>query len=207
MAGRALHFDEVYGSKPANGVSWFEEEPVTSLALIDELAPDPRAGALDVGGGASPLARALLARGWRDLAVLDLSPKALEANRAGLGGRGAEVDWIVGDVTSWQPRRRYGLWHDRATLHFLADGNDQAAYARTLAAAIEPGGAVVIATFALDGPSSCSGLPVARHDAASISALVGESFTLLVEREVVHITPWGDEQRFCWVGLRAEEAS
>lgn len=207
MKDRARYWDEVYGSKATDEVSWFQLTPTTSLEVIDELAPDPSAGALDVGGGASPLVGALLSRAWRDLAVLDLSAKALAANRAGLGPRGAEVDWIVGDVTTWRPSRRYGLWHDRAALHFLVDEEDQAAYARTLASAIAPGGSVVIATFAPDGPTSCSGLPVARHDAASICSLLGGGFTLVLERMVTHLTPSGLEQRFCWVGLRAEGAS
>lgn len=203
MAGGAAHWDEVYGTKAAAEVSWFEREPSTSLSLIELAGADPAAGAVDVGGGASPLAAALLQRGWRDLCVLDLSAKALAANRGALGGRASEVDWVVADVTTWVPPRRYGLWHDRAVLHFLVDEAEQAAYAACLRSALAPGGSVVVGTFAPDGPDSCSGLPVARHDASDVAKLLGPSFELIADRRETHVTPWGAEQRFSWAVLRA----
>lgn len=207
MADGAQHWNEVYATKDASEVSWFEEDPTTSLELIELLSPNPNAGVVDVGGGASPLARVLVERGWRDVAVLDLSAAALELNAASLGARSGEVDWVVADVTTWQPARRYGLWHDRAVLHFLVDPADQASYAATLTAAVAPGGSVVIGTFAPDGPEACSGLPVARYDAEGIAALLGPRFVLVGERRAVHVTPWGAEQRFSWAALRAVGAA
>lgn len=201
MAGDAGHWDEVYATKATDDVSWYEAEPGTSLAMIDALGLDPRSGAVDVGGGASPLAAALLTRGWSNLAVLDISANALEANRRALAGRGDDVEWVVADVTEWRPSRRYGLWHDRAVLHFLVEPREQGAYVEALRSTLEPGGGVVIGCFAPDGPTSCSGLPVVRRDATVLAELLGPDFDLVGERREVHATPWGAEQPFCWAAF------
>ena len=107
------------------------------------------------------------------LAVLDLSEEALKVAKARLGERGAAVKWIAADVTIWQTPEPYDVWHDRAAFHFLTDPKDQAAYAERVSRAVRPGGHVIIGTFAPDGPERCSGLPIVRHDAASLGKILG----------------------------------
>lgn len=193
---RRRHWDEVYVSKDETGVSWFQDVPEVSLELIDALGATPDAAIIDVGGGASRLVDALLARGFGDLTVLDLSSAALAASRARLGGMAGRVAWIAADVCAWEPARTYDVWHDRAAFHFLTEASDQAAYVARLRRALRPGGHVVIGTFAPDGPQRCSGLPVMRHDSDSLARVIGPEFALVAHRRHEHRTPAGAIQRF-----------
>jgi len=99
-------------------------------------------------------------------------------------------------VTAWNPSQSYDVWHDRAAFHFLTDPEDRAAYAARVLRAVRPGGHVIIGTFAPDGPERCSGLPVLRHDPASLGLVLGPSFELLDSREHAHRTPTGAIQSF-----------
>lgn len=193
---RHAHWENVYGSKGEADVSWFEARPEVSLALIEATGVTSDAAIIDVGGGASRLVDALVAQGYSAVSVLDLSEKALATAQARLGASAGRVKWIAADVTTWQPVERYDVWHDRAALHFLTEAEDRAAYANCVAKAVRPGGHVIIGTFALDGPERCSGLPVMRHDAASLGAMLGPSFILMESRRHDHRTPAGVIQRF-----------
>ncbi len=193
---RQAHWQHVYTSKDEQAVSWFEAVPSVSLDFIHATGVGPGAAIIDIGGGAARLVDALLDEGFRDLAVLDLSAEALEKTKARLGARIASVQWVAADVTTWQPDRHYDVWHDRAALHFLTDAQAQTAYAERVTDAVKPGGHVIIATFAPDGPERCSGLPVVRHDAASLAALFGPAFELIENRPHEHHTPGGAVQRF-----------
>lgn len=134
--------------------------------------------------------------GFDDIAVLDVSEKALATARARLGERGSQITWIAADVTAWNPAATYDVWHDRAAFHFLTDPADRSAYAERVLRAVRPGGHVIIGTFALDGPERCSGLPVVRYDSASLGAMLGPSFLLLESRSEAHRTPVGAIQHF-----------
>ena len=193
---RQPHWQGVYTSKGEAEVSWFQESPTTSLEMIELAGVSPAAAIIDIGGGASRLADALLDRGFQAVSVLDLSAAALQTAKARLGARGNQVEWIVADVTTWQPIRSYDLWHDRAAFHFLTDARDRAAYVSCLTKAVKTGGHAMIATFAPDGPERCSGLPVMRYDAESLAAVLGGAFTLVNSRRHEHTTPWGATQRF-----------
>ena len=193
---RTAHWQGVYTSKREDEVSWFQENPATSLRLIKDAAVSRDAAIIDIGGGASRLVDALLAQGFRSLAVLDISAAALEAAKARLGSASADVDWIIADVTDWTPAKTYDLWHDRAAFHFLTAAADRAAYVDRLKSAVMPGGQVIIGTFALDGPEKCSGLVVQRHDAKSLADELGPSFELADHFAEAHRTPWGAVQHF-----------
>ena len=196
MSDRSSHWDSVYATKGEAEVSWFQDSPTISLDLIRAAAPDHGAAVIDVGGGASRLVDALLQDGYRDVSVLDLSANALDAARKRIGAAAATVDWIVADATTWQPAKTYDVWHDRAAFHFLTDAGDRAAYVERLRSAVAPGGQIIIATFAPDGPEKCSGLPVQRHDSASLLAELGPEFTLIETRRETHHTPWDSTQAF-----------
>jgi SAM-dependent methyltransferase len=137
-----------------------------------------------------------LDEGFETITVLDLSEKALAASKARLGARGTTVQWVVSDVTTWEPTQTYDVWHDRAALHFLTEPKDRAAYAERVSRAVRPGGHVIIGTFAPDGPERCSGLPVVRHDAVSLGEILSRSFELIETRRHDHRTPMGATQRF-----------
>jgi trans-aconitate methyltransferase len=154
------------------------------------------ASIIDIGGGASRLIDRLLDEGFKTITVLDLSERALTTSKARLGARGAHVQWVVADITTWEPSQIYDVWHDRAALHFLTDPKDRAAYAERVLRAVRPGGYVIIGTFAPDGPERCSGLPVVRYDAATLGELLGHSFELIESKRHDHQTPAGAIQRF-----------
>ena len=193
---RQAHWQNVYQTKGERAVSWFQERPDISLDLIHATGVDASVSIIDIGGGASRLADALISEGFKAVAVLDLSEKALATSKARLGSKGTQIQWIVADVTNWQPSQTYDVWHDRAALHFLTDPKDRAAYAERVSNAVRVGGHVIIGTFAPDGPERCSGLPVIRHDAATLGELLGPSFELAETRRHDHQTPSGVIQRF-----------
>ena len=193
---RQALWQNVYQTKGERDVSWFQEMPTISLDLIRATGVTADASILDIGGGASRLADTLVAEGYHSVSVLDVSEKALATSRDRLGPRAKNVAWIVADVTAWRPDKSYDLWHDRAAFHFLTDPADRAAYAECMRNVVRPGGHVIIGTFAPDGPERCSSLPVARHDAASISEVLGPSFKLIESRQHDHQTPGGTIQRF-----------
>lgn len=193
---RTTHWQNVYATKGETEVSWFQASPAISLEMIRAASPDRAAAIIDVGGGASRLVDALVQDGYRNLAVLDISANALDTAKKRIGATASTVDWIVADVTTWRPAKTWDVWHDRAAFHFLTDPHDRAAYVERLRSAVASDGQVIIATFAPDGPEKCSGLPVQRHDSASLSAELGPEFELVETRSETHHTPWHSTQAF-----------
>lgn len=198
---RHAHWQSTYAAKGEREVSWFQDSPLPSLALIEEVAT-PSSSIIDIGGGASRLADSLLQRGFGDVTVLDVSSSALASARARIGGEAGRIAWIVADITAWEPRRTYDVWHDRATFHFLVAESERAAYLARLARALRPGGHAVIATFAPDGPERCSGLPVMHYDADSLGQTLGAAFRRVSTQRHEHVTPWRAVQAFQFTVFR-----
>src|SRR5260370_30154718 len=161
---RQRHWENVYTTKDEKEVSWFEDSPAISLALIRSTGLNTGSTIIDIGGGASRLVDALIDEGFEAVTVLDLSEKATTIAKTRLGALGARVQWVVADVTKWEPSETYRGWHHRAGLHFLTEPTDRVAYAERVHSAVRLGGYVIIGTFAPDGPERCSGLQVVRHD-------------------------------------------
>jgi SAM-dependent methyltransferase len=197
------HWSGVYQTKQANEVSWYQDCPALSLDFIRRAAPDPAARLVDAGAGASTLADHLLASGYRDLTLIDLSPEALDVVRRRLGDRASTVAFVEGDVIA-PPllSHTYDIWHDRAVFHFLVEQNARRQYADAVRKVLKPGGHVIIATFGPDGPTQCSGLPVARYDVKALHSALGDGFDLLDSATEIHRTPWGSEQQFVYVLCR-----
>lgn len=193
------HWDHIYSTKPADAVSWFQEHARQSLSLIRDTGVSLSAPIIDVGGGTSRLVDGLLAEGYAKLTVLDLSATALAAAQARLGAAGHPVQWLEADITSAiLPANAYALWHDRAVFHFLTSADDRQAYVAAVLRAVKPGGHVIVATFAEDGPSQCSGLPVVRYSADQLHEAFGTSFTLVRHEKEEHRTPSGTLQQFVY---------
>jgi hypothetical protein len=190
------HWQEVYSSRAEDAVSWFQHSPDLSLSLIASIGLALTDPIIDVGGGASRLVERLLAAGYRDLSVLGIASAALQKSRTRLGRDAERVRWLAADITRWQPTRRHALWHDRAVFHFLVDPEQRLAYRRALEAGLLPGGTAIIASFALDGPERCSGLPVQRYSPGSLGKELGSAFRLTDSRTEEHLTPAGKLQRF-----------
>jgi SAM-dependent methyltransferase len=199
VTGGAHHWDGVYAGKEPAETSWFEGEPTVSLRLIDGAGIEA-GSCIDVGAGRSTLVDSLLARGWRSVTVLDLSPVAVEQVRARVGDD--RVTYVVGDVLEAVPDGPFDCWHDRAVLHFLTTDADRARYGQVVARAVGIGGVAVIGCFAPDGPEQCSGLDVRRASAEDLAALLAPAFAVECAERVEHTTPWGSVQPFTWVVLR-----
>jgi SAM-dependent methyltransferase len=197
MSGtRQSHWQSVYETKAEDAVSWFQPTAEPSLELISLTGARSDSAIIDIGGGASRLIDDLLAAGFQNLSVLDLSEAALAAAHARIGPKGDLVHWIVDDATSWTPPQTYDVWHDRAAFHFLTSPGDQSAYLTRLRQSLKQGGHAIFGTFALDGPEKCSGLPVQRHSASTLAKLLGPDFKLIHERLHDHATPFGTVQKF-----------
>ena len=199
------HWSGLYQTKQADDVSWYQTDPALSLDFIRRAAPDPAARIVDGGAGASTLADHLLDAGYQDLTLIDLSAEALDVVRHRLGDRAASVSFFEGDVTApLLPAHAYDVWHDRAVFHFLTDEDARCKYADSVRRVLKSGGHVIVATFGPDGPTQCSGLPVARYDAQALHAALGADFELLDSATEIHRTPWGSEQQFTYILCRAQ---
>jgi SAM-dependent methyltransferase len=194
--GTADYWDARYASIGDQNVSWYQAEPAIGLELIARAASSG-ASIVDVGGGASRLVDHLLAAGYRDVTVVDMSAEALRASRERVGD--APVTWVASDIRDWQPVRAFDIWHDRAAYHFLVDSADQDRYWQLVRDTVPPGGHVVVATFAQDGPEMCSGLPVTRYSLEELTAAMGVGFSVVDSRREQHATPTGGAQSFLWL--------
>lgn len=193
------HWESIYQTKRADEVSWFQRHAGLSLSLIRAALPDHTSVILDVGGGASTLAGDLLEAGYGRIVVLDLASAALAQAARRLGDAARHISWAVGDVTCVPlASSSVDLWHDRAVFHFLTDPADRERYVAEVARVVRPGGLVLAATFAADGPERCSGLPVARYDPESLHAAFDGGFDLLNSHREVHHTPTGAQQPFTY---------
>jgi ubiquinone/menaquinone biosynthesis C-methylase UbiE len=193
------HWEHVYATKSATEVSWYQSHATLSLALIQRIGIGPAAAIIDVGGGTSMLTDDLIAHGYRNLSVLDLSGEALAVARGRLGQKSDLVQWIEADATSAPlPERYFDVWHDRAVFHFLTNEAERRAYVDQVMRAVKPGGHVIVATFAPDGPAECSGLPVVQYDANSLHDEFGPAFELIEHDEEAHVTPAGRVQHFIY---------
>jgi 2-polyprenyl-3-methyl-5-hydroxy-6-metoxy-1,4-benzoquinol methylase len=201
------HWESVYATKPTDAVSWFQVHADQSLRLIKGTDVPLSAAIIDVGGGASTLVDDLLRNGYLNLTVLDLSAAALSAAKARLGASCGCVHWLEADVTNADLAvHAYDVWHDRAVFHFLTTQQERSAYVRQVLHSVKPGGHVIVATFAEDGPTQCSGLPVMRYRPDQLHAEFGEPFTLLRHEQEEHHTPFGTIQKFVYCYCRKADS-
>lgn len=199
------HWETVYLNKAVEEVSWYRPHLEVSLRLIADSAPSASSAIIDVGGGEATLVDDLVAQGYSDVTVLDISPAAIDVAKSRLGMSAAAVHWITGDITAVELEpARYDVWHDRAVFHFLTSAGDRAAYVRQIARSVRPGGHVIVATFGPDGPDKCSGLDVVRYDAEHLHGEFGPKFRLLDSVRELHETHWGTDQQFMYCLCRME---
>lgn len=190
------HWNTIYGTKGEREVSWFEGLPAVSLQMIEAAGLTPDTCVLDVGGGDSRLVDALVAKGLDCLAVLDISEDALHRTQKRLGAAADALTWIQADVTADWNLKPMDIWHDRAVFHFLTTPVQRTGYVTHLRQTLKRNGSAIIATFALDGPTQCSGLPVVRYTPEMLARELGDGFALVDSVRHVHVTPWGTEQAF-----------
>lgn len=198
------HWERIYTKKAPDALSWYTPHLDASLALIERTGVSHSAAIIDVGGGESTLVDDLLARGYENLTVLDISQTAIDANRKRLGDLSGRVRWLAADITMADlAASAFDVWHDRAVFHFLTTPGDRSAYVRQVAHAVKPGGYVIVSTFGPEGPTRCSGLDVVRYDAESLHKEFGERFSMLESSKQLHRTPAGGVQQFLYCYFQA----
>ncbi|HTN46078.1 MAG TPA: class I SAM-dependent methyltransferase [Flavipsychrobacter sp.] len=190
----AAHWETVYHHKQPHEVSWTQNIPQTSLDFIDKLNISKGSAIIDVGGGDSKLVDYLLAKGYTNLTVLDISGKALDRAKQRLGTDAAKVKWIAADITTFQPDEHYSLWHDRAAFHFLTTTRQIDHYKALTKAYVT--NHLLIGTFSDEGPLKCSGLDVTRYAPSQLLDLFACDFDLLEWKKQDHTTPFGTVQNF-----------
>lgn len=197
------HWENIYGTKDATQVSWFQQHPELSVQFIKETRVDKTGQIIDVGGGASTLVDDLLANGYENVTVLDISMAALQVAKQRLGSLASRVKWLEADITQVTlPYRFYDVWHDRAVFHFLTHAEDRARYVKAVQHSVKTGGHVIVATFGLEGPLRCSGLEVVRYSPDSLHDEFGSDFELVDTSNELHQTPFGTEQKFIYCYCR-----
>ena len=195
---RQQHWESVYQAKSEQQVSWFEALPLVSLRMMESSGLTTETCVVDVGGGDSRLIDQLAARGLDCLAVLDVSASALARAQSRLGSAASIPIWLEADVTGDWSLKPMDIWHDRAVFHFLTSAEDRSRYRSRLVATLRPGGYAIVATFAPDGPDTCSGLPVCRYAPETLAGELGPDLRLIEAVPHVHTTPWGTKQSFVY---------
>ena len=199
------HWEKVYTTKAPDQVSWYRPHLETSIVLIERSVSVRSASIIDIGGGESTLVDDLLARGFHNVAVLDVSQAAIDATKQRLGQVAGRVQWVTADITGVQLHpAAYDVWHDRAVFHFLTAPEQRAAYVRQVARSVKAGGHVIVSTFGPEGPTKCSGLDVVRYDAESLHEEFGTRFRLVESSKELHETPFGTTQQFLYCYCRVE---
>lgn len=191
---KKAHWEHIYDVKTPQEVSWTQEKPETSLNFIQSFSVDKTAKIIDVGGGESKLVDFLLEEGYENISVLDISANALEKAKKRLGDRAKKVNWIVADITEFEPTEQYDVWHDRAVFHFLTEDNDIKKYQDLVSKAVK--GKMVIGTFSTNGPLKCSGLEIKQNDEISLTSTFASDFEKIECFTIGHITPFDTIQNF-----------
>ncbi len=194
---RKTHWERIHTDKEPQDLTWYQETPTVTLQMLELAGATPQSPLIDVGGGAARLVDYLVAKGYENVTVLDISSVALDRSRKRLGPASETVHWIVADVLEADLPQAYEVWHDRAVFHFLTNPDERRRYASKLYDALTPGGHAIITTFAEDGPEKCSGLLCARYSPKELHAELGaDRFRLVDSARETHLTPRGQEQRF-----------
>lgn len=191
---KKAHQEHIYDVKTPQEVSWTQEKPETSLNFIQSFSVDKTAKIIDVGGGESKLVDFLLEEGYENISVLDISANALEKAKKRLGDKAEKVNWIVADITEFEPTEQYDVWHDRAVFHFLTEDNDIKKYQDLVSKAVK--GKMVIGTFSTNGPLKCSGLEIKQNDEISLTSTFAADFEKIECFTIDHITPFDTIQNF-----------
>jgi hypothetical protein len=172
-----------------------QEVPAASLAFIHQFNVPKTAKIIDIGGGGSNLVDFLLAEGFTNLSVLDISEAAIFRAQERLGAGASRVNWIVCDILEFKPKEKYDVWHDRAAFHFQTETAKIDTYLNIVKNAVD--GMVIIGTFSTDGPTKCSGLEIQQYDEDGMKAkFIKSDFKNLECKREDHITPSGAVQNF-----------
>jgi len=200
MIKKKDHWEKVFKTKTPQEVSWTEAYPKNSIDFINQLNLDIRLPVIDIGGGDSLLVDNLLEMGFKDISVLDISKKALQRTKKRLGERSKKISWIVSDILDFKPKKKYTLWHDRASFHFLTNSKDIDCYKEIVNQWASK--YMIFGTFSKEGPLKCSGLPITQYSCESITKRFQKHFDPLECKYSIHQTPFETQQHFIFSSFK-----
>ena len=200
--GRKKHWETVYETKKPNQLSWTQEVPKTSLDFINSFGLTKTAKIIDIGGGDSKLVDYLLDEGFENITVLDIAAKALDKAKKRLGDKAEKINWVVSDITEFEPDTIFDVWHDRATFHFLTTADQISKYIDTARKAVN--GYLIIGTFSDNGPKKCSGLDIKRYSEGSITTELKNGFEKIRCVTEDHTTPFDRTQNFLFCSFKRQ---
>jgi 2-polyprenyl-3-methyl-5-hydroxy-6-metoxy-1,4-benzoquinol methylase len=192
------HWERIYKKLSPSEVGWYQAYPEKSLKLINNTCEGTDCRIIDVGGGTSNLSEHLLEQGFTKLTVLDISGNSINKAKSQLGDKSSRITWIAADITKYSFKEQYDVWHDRAVFHFLADAEERKGYINSLNQALKLNGHLIMATFGLDAPPKCSGLPVVRYSPETLQNELGDNFNLVNSYSENHVTPSEVSQNFIY---------
>ena len=195
------HWEKIYSEKSPQEVSWTQEIPETSIEFFNEFKLSKTSPIIDIGGGESKFVDFLLAEGYQNISVLDISENALKRAKDRLGEKSKNIEWIVCDINDFNPKKKYALWHDRAVFHFLTSNVEINRYVENVKLNSEN---FIVGTFSTSGPKKCSGLEISQYDKNLLSKLFEESMTIKKVEYINHITPFETTQNFIFCSFSAK---
>jgi len=201
MSNRS-YWDKLYTTKRQDEVSWYQPTPGVSLDFITELNIPRDAAIIDVGGGDSYLVDNLLAGGFTDITVLDISGEAINRTKHRLGKEAEKITWIVSDINELVIGKKFDCWHDRAAFHFLTTEKQVEKYLSIAQKHIANNGRMIIGTFSTSGPEKCSGLPIKQYNEQSLSTVLKNWFEKIKCITTDHITPFNTIQNFLFCSFK-----
>ncbi|MEE1897379.1 class I SAM-dependent methyltransferase [Flavobacterium rakeshii] len=199
---RKKHWENIYTTKQLNEVSWYQLNPETALSYVQKFNLPKNSKIIDIGGGDSFFADALLESGYTNITVLDISEASLERAKERLGDNAGKVNWIVSDITEFNPAEKYDFWFDRAAFHFLTSDNDVANYISNAVKAIADNGIAVIGTFSENGPLKCSGIEIKQYSKEGLASSFEPYFDTVECINLDHKTPFDTVQNFTFCSFR-----
>ena len=200
MEDRKQHWENIYQTSRPEQVSWTEDIPKTSLDFIHSFQLPKDAGIIDIGGGESKLVDYLIDEGYENITVLDISQKALDRVKERLGEKADKINWVVSDITAFAPEKKYAVWHDRATFHFLTTPEQIEKYLSIAEKAVT--GFMTIGTFSENGPEKCSGLPIRQYNEEQLQVQLQHGFDKIRCITEDHITPFQTKQNFLFCSFK-----
>jgi len=202
MENRKSHWETIYSTKSEQEVSWFQEYPKTSMMFLELFDLPLHANIIDIGGGDSHFVDALLEKGYRNIWILDISAQAIERAKKRLGDKAKGINWVVSDVTDFEPPVQFDFWHDRAAFHFLTSEDAIYKYVTIAEDSIRSKGYLILGTFSENGPQKCSGLEIKQYSEASMSARFEVAFDRIKCIYEDHTTPFNTVQNFLFCSFR-----
>lgn len=196
------HWDTIYQTKAENEVSWYQTYPSASMKMVDSFHLPLDAHIIDIGGGDSRFAEALLDKGYTNIYVLDISESAIQRAKERLGEKASRIQWIVSDVTEFETSIKFDCWHDRAAFHFLTSEDMINKYVTLVNKAVKQEGYLIISTFSEKGPLKCSGLEIRQYSEASLAERFSDSFHPVECFYEDHHTPFQTVQSFVFCSFK-----